>query len=119
VIRVYDVHCSTAEGIHPGALLAEVEKHYGKLLRLEQTETESREYAEFERLPNWMNLQAGNGEAGVYTKGSRCAYRYDPSAKVQSLWVAGPRKSNRFFENDSSCADPSSTKGPAGQDGQK
>lgn len=54
--------------------LADVEKRYGKLLRLERTKIESREYAGFEKLPNWMFLQTGHGEAGFYPKGKRCAH---------------------------------------------
>jgi hypothetical protein len=106
VIRVYDPQCATADGVHPGAPLAEVEKRYGKLIRLERTEVESREYAEFEKLPSWLDVQAGHGEAGLYAKGKRCAYRYAPGAKVESLWVSHPRTSTRFFLNDSECDVP-------------
>ena len=52
LIRVFDSSCATAESVHPGTPLAAVEKQYGKLLRLERTETESREYAEFEKAPS-------------------------------------------------------------------
>ncbi len=104
LIRVYDSKCVTAEGVHPGMPLAEVEKRYGKLLRLERTDVDSREYAEFEKLPNWIDLQAGNGEAGVYPKNMRCASAYVPTAKVESLWVSHPRTNTRFFLNDSECA---------------
>ena len=106
VIRVYDPNCATGEGVHPGAPLAEVEKRYGKLLRLERTEAESREYAEFEKLPSWLDVQAGYGGAGLYADGKRCAYRYAPEAKIESLWVSKPRTSTRFFLNDAECDVP-------------
>lgn len=106
LIRVYDTACATAEGVHPGTLLADVEKQYGKLLRIARTEVESREYAQFEKAPSWIDIECGKGQAGVYAKGKRCASAYAPAAKVRSLWISHPRTSTRFFANDSECAVP-------------
>jgi hypothetical protein len=106
LIHLYDPACATAEGVHPGLPLTEVEQRFGKLLRLERTEVDSREYAEFEKQPNWMDVQAGFGEAGRYARGKRCAYQYAPDSKVESLWVTLPHKMTRFFLNDSECDEP-------------
>lgn len=103
LIRVYDPQCATVKGIHPGSLLLEIEKQYGQLIRLERTEVESREYAEFEKVPSWLSIQSGNGEAGVYLKKKRCAESFVTNAKANSLWVSGERTSTRFFLNDAEC----------------
>lgn len=104
LIRVYDPACATAQGVHPGMPLGDVEKHYGKLLRLERTEVEAREYAEFENAPSWMDIQCGNGKAGIYPSGKRCASTFAPAAKVESLWISHPRTSTRFFATDAECS---------------
>ncbi len=106
LIRVWDPACATAEGVHPGSPLADVEKRFGKLLRLERIEIESREYAEFEKQPNWVDIQGGSGKAGRYAKGKRCAYQYAPDAKVECLWVMLPRTNTRYFRDDSECNEP-------------
>ncbi len=106
LIHVYDPACATAGGVHPGSPLSEVEKRFGKLLRLERTEVDSREYAEFEKQPNWMDVQVGFGDAGRYARGKRCAYQYAPQAKVESLWITLPHKQIRFFRDDSECDEP-------------
>lgn len=56
------------------------------------TESESREYAQFARQPSWLDVQVGNGEAGVYAKDKRCTERYVPAARIGSLWVSHPIK---------------------------
>jgi hypothetical protein len=88
LLRVYDPNCATADGVHPGMLLSEVEQKYGKLKRLVLSEAEPWETAEFEKQPAWLEIQTGKGEAGVYPKGKRCAPRYAANAKAESLWVS-------------------------------
>ena len=101
LIRVYDPACATADGVHAGMPLAEVEKHYGKFLRIERTETEGREYAEFAQVPSWIGIQVGDGDTGMYAKGNRCAYQYRSAAKVESLWVSHPRGAAKSALRDS------------------
>lgn len=104
LIRVLTPDCATADGVHIGLPLAEVEKRYGRLVRIERTEVEKREEAGFEKGPGWMDIDVGSGEAGVYPKGKRCAQSYRPGAKIQGLWVRhAAAKSSRFFENDTMC----------------
>jgi hypothetical protein len=88
LLRVYDPNCATAEGVHPGMPLSEVEQKYGKLKQLVQSEAEPLEAAEFAKQPSWLEIQTGKGEAGIYPKGKRCAPRYVPTAKIESLWVS-------------------------------
>ena len=105
VIRVYDGGCATREGVHPGMRLSEVAQRYGRLTRLKVTDTESREYAEFERLPPWLEIQVGNGQAGIYPPGKRCTTNYTPTAHIASLWVSHP-VANKLPEDDATCNAP-------------
>ncbi|MCX6621823.1 MAG: hypothetical protein NTY38_12255 [Acidobacteria bacterium] len=92
VIRVFDPACATAEGVRPGMQILAVGKRYGNLIGLERSEVESREFARFEKLPNWVALEVhgGRGTAGVYAPGTRETQKYVRGASVQSLWVSIP-----------------------------
>jgi hypothetical protein len=105
LIRVFDGACATRDGVHPGMRLAEVAQRYGRLTRLKVTDTESREYAEFERLPAWLEIQVGNGQTGIYPTGKRCTSNYAPAAHIASLWVSHP-VTNKPPEDDSICNAP-------------
>jgi hypothetical protein len=104
LIRVYDGACATRDGVHPGMPLAEVARRYGRLKRLMVTEIESREYADFEKLPPWLGIQVGNGQAGIYPPGKRCTTSYTSSAHIASLWVS--HSVTRLPEDDSACNVP-------------
>jgi hypothetical protein len=104
MIRVYDAACATRDGVHPGMPLTEAAKRYGRLKRLMVTEIESREYADFERLPGWLLVQVGNGQAGVYPQGKRCTSNYTSSAHIASLWVS--HVANRLPDDESVCDVP-------------
>jgi hypothetical protein len=105
LIRVYDPACSTADGVHAGMLLSEVQQRYGRVTRLVAPESEPREYAEFERLPNWIEVQPGQGDTGIYPKGKRCATQFKPTARVTSLWVSKPL-TNKLPEDEGFCNSP-------------
>ena len=104
-IRVFDGTCATADGVHPGMMLEEAGRRYGRLQRLRVTDTESREYAEFERLPSWLRIQVGNGQAGIYPAGKRCTTNYVPTAHIASLWVS-TAVNNMAPEDESTCNIP-------------
>lgn len=105
LIRVFDGTCATTDGVHPGMTLAEVGRRYGRLNRLRVTDTESREYAEFERQPSWLRIQVGNGQAGIYPPGKRCSTNYVPAAHIASLWVSST-VNNNAPEDESTCNVP-------------
>lgn len=105
LIRVFDGRCATRDGVHPGMPLPDVSQRYGHLKRLMTTDTESREYAEFEKTPNWLEIQVGNGQAGIYPDGKRCTSNYVPSARIASLWVSHPI-TNKLPEDPSTCNAP-------------
>lgn len=88
--RVYDPACATADGVHPGMLVKDVEQKWGPVTRLLITDVENLEQAEFQKQPSWIEVAVGHGEAGVYPKGKRCTKQYKPDAKVASLWVTHP-----------------------------
>jgi len=102
LVRVYDPACATADGVHAGMLLSEVAQHFGRMKRLVKMESEPREYADFEKVPNWLEIQPGQGEAGIYPKGSRCTTQFHPDARVASLWVSKPL-TNKLPEDPGFC----------------
>jgi hypothetical protein len=105
LVRVYDPACVTAEGVHAGMPLAEVQKRFGKLKRLTLNDGLPREIAEFEKVPSWLEIDAGDGSAGIYPKGMHCADRFKPSATVFSLWVSHPI-TEKFPEDPNFCGTP-------------
>jgi len=81
----------TAEGVHPGMLLSEVEKKYGKLTEIIMSEIESREYAEFSKKPASLLLRVGLPEIGIagkYAEGKRETKAYVPSAVVKNIEIS-------------------------------
>lgn len=105
LIRVYDGSCATRDGIRPGMPLAGVAQRYGRIKRLVLTDVESREYAEFERQPSWMEIQVGNGQVGTFPPGKRCTTDYPADAHITSLWISHPMQ-NKLPDNASTCNAP-------------
>ena len=92
MISIFGPSYRTAEGVYPGMPLKEVEKVYGKLVRLTMSEIESREYAEFAHEPAGLSFRAGLPEigiAGIYQEGSRETKSYQPSAVVTQVEISG------------------------------
>lgn len=105
LIRVYDPACATVEGVHPGMPLIAVEGKFGNLKKLILEQSEMREYAQFDKLPSWLEIQVGSGEAGLYDPGQLCTQRYKAAAGVESLWVSHPIK-NKLLDDDQFCKAP-------------
>ena len=102
---MFDGACVTRDGVHPGMALGEVEQRYGRLKRLRVTDTEMREYAEFEKQPPWLEIQVGNGQVGHYAPGKRCTSNFAPSAHIASLWVSHAL-TNKLPEDQFTCNVP-------------
>lgn len=88
LIEVTDARYATRAGVHPGMLLTEVERHYGKVKRITKSEIESREYAEFRASPPGMDFRVqgkSGAEAGVY-KGT-VATTYTPTTYLYSVSI--------------------------------
>jgi len=90
LIKVFGQAYKTANGVHPGMPLREVEKKYGKLTNISMSEIESREYAEFARQPAGLLFQVGLPEIGIagkYPEGKRETAVYVPSAVVTNIEI--------------------------------
>ncbi len=61
-ISVFGEKYRTAEGVHPGMPLREVEKKYGKLTGISMSEIEMREYAEFPKKPASLLLKVDSAD---------------------------------------------------------
>lgn len=105
LIRVYDPGCATVEGVRPGMPLIAVEGKFGNLKKLIVEQSEMREYAQFDKLPSWLEIQVGSGDAGLYDPGQLCTQRYKAAAAVESLWVSHPIK-NKLLDDDQFCKAP-------------
>jgi len=99
-IRVYDPECKTADGLYPGMPLIGVEVALGTLKKLIVVPSEKREYAQFEKQPNWLEIQVGSGGAGLYEPGELCTRRYKADARVESFWVSHPLENNILAGDD-------------------
>lgn len=88
-IEVWSPCYKTTAGVHVGMPLKEVEAFYGKLKGIYLTEIESREYAEFEKLPKDLSLRVygKNESAGIYSDDSRKTQNFRESAYVASITV--------------------------------
>lgn len=99
-IQVLDSGYSTNDGVHPGMLLSDVEKRYGKLKELLISEIEQREFATFSKQPVEMifRVHGTTGAAGKYTdedlrRGPPMKSRkYMPSARILSINISKPHR---------------------------
>jgi len=93
VIEVTDPGYRTKAGVHPGLLLREVIRRYGKLKQIVKSEIESREFATFAAEPKGMTFQVGSdqGEAGKYASGKSMTSKYSSDARLYSISVRKPK----------------------------
>ncbi len=80
----------TREGVHVGMSLKEVEKHYGKLKFIQQSEIESREYATFLHQPKGITFRVSgknDSTAGHYTNNSNKAFSYSKEAYIMGISI--------------------------------
>jgi hypothetical protein len=93
VIQVYSKDYSTKQGVRPGMLLSEVEKKLGKVKEIGISESDSRDYAQFERMPDGLWYQLGVG-GGIYENDSRTTKKYTPDTYIYAIGMrsSGPCK---------------------------
>lgn len=105
VLLVCDKRYATIEGVHPGMFLRDVENTYGKLTKITMSEIESREEAEFARMPTGITLRVGGvnyAQAGIYLRGKRQTTQFYPDASVRCVaidWRTASEISPVFGEN--------------------
>src|SRR5205807_888609 len=90
LIEVTDPGYAKKAAVHPGMLLKDVERSYGKLKEIVKSEIESREYAEFSTSPAGLSfrVQAKNdGEAGSYKADAARTSTYTPTAYLYSVSI--------------------------------
>ena len=77
---------STSLGVHPGSLVAETEKQHGKVVRIIESEIESRQFVEFKNQPRGMTFRIDY--SGIFKKGQRETVNYRPDAKILSITIS-------------------------------
>jgi hypothetical protein len=89
VIEVWSKDYSTKQGVRPGMLLSEVEKKLGKVKEIGISESDSRDYAQFERMPDGLWYQLGVG-GGIYENDSRTTKKYTPDTIIRAIGWRSP-----------------------------
>ena len=88
-IEVFDPVFRTAEGIHPGSPVGEVERAWGKVRGIVRSEIESRQLVEFTRQPEGFTLRLN--DKGRFAEGSRVTTTYEPGASIYSIAISTHR----------------------------
>ncbi|MEZ5424627.1 MAG: hypothetical protein R2747_00050 [Pyrinomonadaceae bacterium] len=99
-MEVWDKSFKTAEGVSPGMTLRAAEGIYGKVKRIELSQIELREYAEFAGQPEGLDFRLSSREdyAGVNYRatgrgeetGERITREYVPSAYIFNITISRP-----------------------------
>jgi hypothetical protein len=84
-IETFSPAFHTAEGVHPGSLVADVEHIYGKVKVILVSEIESRQYVVFEKQPRKMTFRLDY--TGEFRDDSRTTTKYQSGAKILSIAV--------------------------------
>lgn len=90
LIDVLDPGYRTEAGIGPQSPLNEVERAYGRLIRIRRSELARREYAEFDQQPPGMAFRVvgpDDGEAGLYEPGTDMTDRARAASRLLSVSV--------------------------------
>jgi hypothetical protein len=84
-IETFDSLCYTKEGIHPGSLIVNVEKKYGKLKEIVMSEIETRQFASFETQPSCLLFRIAY--CGEFKEGSNRTTAYGKDCKIISISI--------------------------------
>jgi hypothetical protein len=87
-IETFSAAFHTSAGIHPGSLVADVERAYGRTRAITLSEIESRQYIEFEAQPAWLTFRLDY--TGIFDGENRTTKAYSPGAKIHSIAIASP-----------------------------
>jgi hypothetical protein len=88
-METFSRSCRSAGGVHPGALVADVEKILGKVTRITLSEIESRQFVQFERQPGELTLRLDY--TGIFADDARETQRFEPEARIFSIAIASRR----------------------------
>jgi hypothetical protein len=88
-IETFDCEFHTAEGVHPGSLVKDVIKVYGRVKTILESEVESRQYIAFDNQPEWLIFRLDY--TGIFANGAHATRQYDPAARIYSTAVSAPQ----------------------------
>jgi hypothetical protein len=92
-IETFSPAFHTSAGIHPGSLVTDAERVYGKTKAIMLSEIESRQYITFEAQPAWVTFRLDY--TGIFEGDSRTTTAYSPGAKIHSIAIATPNDPER------------------------
>lgn len=85
-IETFTPACRTADGVHPGALVRDVERILGGVTRIVESEIESRQFISFARQPEWLTLRLDY--TGIFPDGARQSTTYKDGARIFSIAIS-------------------------------
>ena len=85
-IETFSPAFHTTEGVHPGSLVREVEKVFGKTREIVESEIESRQYISFDAQPKFLTLTLDY--TGIFSAGTRRTKEFEPGAKIWSIGIS-------------------------------
>jgi hypothetical protein len=85
-IETFSPAFHTRAGVHPGSSVADVEKVYGKVARIELSEIESREFITFENQPAGLTFRLNY--TGRFPPGMRTTTQFGPDAEIFSISIS-------------------------------
>jgi hypothetical protein len=85
-IETFSPAFHTQAGVHPGSSVAEVEKVYGKVVRIEQSEIESREFITFENQPAGLTFRLNY--TGRFPPGAHTTTQFARDAEIFSISIS-------------------------------
>ncbi|MET3134773.1 hypothetical protein AAKU55_005075 [Oxalobacteraceae bacterium GrIS 1.11] len=85
-IETFNPLCQTADGVAPGVLVKTVEKIFGKVKQITQSEIESREYIEFSKQPSYLGFRLDY--TGIFANDAHRTRRFAPDGKIFSVTIA-------------------------------
>ena len=88
-METFNPSCSTTNGVHPEALITDVEKVLGKTTKIVLSEIESRQFIRFERQPAGLTFRLDY--TGIFDEGSRETQRFERDARIFSIALSALR----------------------------
>lgn len=88
MIETFSETFHTAEGVHPGSPVTDVEKIYGMTKSTQTSEIESREYITFEKQPVWLTFRLDH--TGVLPNHTTESRNPGPKGMIFSISISSP-----------------------------
>jgi hypothetical protein len=85
-IEIFSAEFHTREGIHPGAVVEDVEVAYGRVKEIQKSDIEGRQFIEFEKQPAEFRFRLN--DTAVFRGDSRSTTAFSPGAKILSIAVS-------------------------------